>query len=227
MQRALDIVFSLIALIALSWLLIPVALLLKVTGEGEIFFTQTRVGIHGNKFNLFKFATMLKDSPNIGSGTVTLKNDPRVLPLGRYLRQSKINELPQLFNILKGDMSFVGPRPQTQRCFDAFPSLLQDKIVSVPPGLTGVGSIVFRGEEELIDGAENADWYYDEIIMPYKGQLEEWYVRNRSVSLYLKCILATAIVVIKPTSTIVWKFFPLLPEPPQKLAEALDIRYIR
>ena len=93
-------------------MLVPVAIVLRLTGEGEVFFLQERVGKDGKPFKLYKFATMLKNSPNMGTGTVTLKHDPRVLPVGRFLRKTKINELPQLLNILIGDMSVVGPRPQ-------------------------------------------------------------------------------------------------------------------
>ena len=99
MQRLFDIIFSTLALLVLSPLLIPIIVLLRFSGEGEIFFTQKRVGKDGKFFGLFKFATMLKDSPNIGTGTITMKGDPRILPFGGLLRKSKINELPQLLNI--------------------------------------------------------------------------------------------------------------------------------
>ena len=131
MQRLLDIVFSGLALLVLSPLLLPIALALRLTGEGEVFYVQQRVGRGGALFGLYKFATMLKNSPNLGTGTVTVKHDPRVLPMGRFLRKTKINELPQLLNIFKGDMSVIGPRPQTQRCFDAFPASAQAQIVKV------------------------------------------------------------------------------------------------
>ncbi len=121
MIRLFDVIFSGIALVFLSPLLIPIALLLKLSGEGEIFFLQERVGKNREMFKLYKFATMLKDSPNIGTGTVTMKNDPRILPIGAFLRKTKINELPQLLNVFLGHMSLIGPRPQAQRCFDAFP----------------------------------------------------------------------------------------------------------
>src|SRR6185369_2253365 len=124
-QRFLDIFLSALALIVLSPLLVPIVIALRLTGEGEVFFIQSRVGRGGRMFGLYKFATMLKNSPNMGTGTVTLSGDPRILPLGKFLRKTKINELPQLLNILKGDMSIVGPRPQTQRCFAAFPAQAQ------------------------------------------------------------------------------------------------------
>ena len=129
MDRFFDILFSSIALLLLSPLLVPIVITLKLTGEGEVFFLQERIGKGGDKFKLFKFATMLKNSPNIGTGTVTMRGDPRVLPVGTFLRKTKINELPQLLNIFFGDMSVIGPRPQTQRCFDAFPTQSQKEII--------------------------------------------------------------------------------------------------
>src|SRR5690606_6820491 len=129
MQRALDIVLSGLALLVLSPVLVPIAFILRLTGEGEVFFRQERVGRDGALFKLYMFATMLQDSPNIGTGTVTIKGDPPVLPSGRCLRKTKISGLPQLLNILPGDMSAVGRRPQTRRCFDAFPTSTQQAIM--------------------------------------------------------------------------------------------------
>ena len=108
MERLLDIIFSGLALLLLSPLLVAIFIILKCSGEGEVFFMQERVGRHGELFKLFKFATMLKDSPNLGTGTVTMKGDPRILPVGKFLRKTKINELPQLLNIFFGDMSVIG-----------------------------------------------------------------------------------------------------------------------
>lgn len=222
MIRSLDVILSGIALLVLSPLLIPLSIALRFTGEGEIFFKQARIGRGGEYFKLYKFATMLKDSPNIGSGTVTLKDDPRVLPLGRLLRKTKINELPQLLNIFLGDMSIVGPRPQTRRCFDAFPKRSQKEIIKVHPGLSGIGSIIFRTEEGMLHESNNPDELYDDVIMPYKGLLEEWFVKHRSLSVYLKCIWLTAVIVVRPRSDAVWQYFPALPQPPELLAEVLN-----
>ena len=219
MQRLLDILFSGVALLILAPLLVPIVILLRFTGEGEIFYVQQRIGRGGKTFGLLKFATMLKNSPNIGTGTVTLKNDPRVLPMGGFLRKTKINELPQLINILKGDMSIVGPRPQTQRCFDAFPKASQIEIMKVRPGLSGIGSIFFRDEEDLMHAARDPNRFYDEVIMPYKGALEEWYVEHASLSTYLLVIFVTAWVVIFPKSRIAWNVFSGLPKPPAQLRE--------
>lgn len=222
MQRFLDIVLSGLALLMLSPLLLLVVLILRLTGEGEVFFRQSRVGLHGKPFGLLKFATMLKNSPNVGTGTVTVKDDPRVLPFGRFLRKTKLNELPQLLNILKGDMSIIGPRPQTRRCFDAFPRASQAEIVKVRPGLSGVGSIVFRNEEELMHASREPERFYDEVIMPYKGKLEEWYVANQGLNIYMFSILATAWVVLFPETQLVRRLFNgRLPPPPESLAGKL------
>lgn len=218
MQRFFDFVFSGLALLILIVPLLIVMAVLRFSGEGEIFYKQERIGLDGEKFNVLKFATMLKNSPSLGTGTVTLKNDPRVLPMGKFLRKSKINELPQLFNILFGTMSIIGPRPQTQRCFDAFPVPLQREIIKVRPGLSGVGSIVFRNEEDMMHHAENADEIYNNDIMPYKGELEKWYVDNNSVWVYFKCIFLTLYVVLTGKGGVVYKTLAGLPPLPDKLS---------
>lgn len=218
MQRFLDIVFSTLALLALAPLFIPIIIILRLTGEGEVFYRQQRVGRDGKRFGLLKFVTMVKNSANMGSGTVTLKNDPRILPVGRFLRKTKLNELPQLFNILLGDMSVVGPRPQEQRCFDAFPAHVQRQIVRVRPGLSGIGSIIFRNEEDLLDGARGNGEFYDKVIAPYKGALENWYISNQGLRNYFMLIFATIWVVLFPKSRIAWVAFAGLPQPPSDLA---------
>jgi len=221
-QRILDIFLSGIAVLVLLPILFPAVILLKLTGEGEVFFAQKRVGKHGKHFNLLKFATMLKDSPSIGSGTVTLKNDHRVLPFGKFLRKTKINELPQLINILVGDMSVVGPRPQTSRCFEVFPKDLQPIISSIRPGLSGLGPIVFRDEENILSENSKSVDFYDQVIAPYKGEVEAYYTEIIGIYSYLKIIFLTLWVVIFPKSGAVWKFFPKIPKPPEKLKYLLN-----
>ena len=217
MQRFFDIFFSGIVLVLLLPLLLPLMFILRVTGEGEIFFTQCRVGLGGKHFKLYKFATMLKDSPKMGTGTVTVKNDPRVLPIGGFLRKTKINELPQLINIFNGDMSLIGPRPQTQRCFDAYPISSQNEIIKIRPGLSGIGSIIFRNEEDMLHANSNPDKFYDEFVMPYKGSLEDWYVSHQNISAYFSLIGLTIWVVLGFSSGLVWKLFKDLPTPPEEL----------
>jgi lipopolysaccharide/colanic/teichoic acid biosynthesis glycosyltransferase len=222
MQRFFDVLFSGLALLVLSPLLVPIAILLRVTGEGEVFFLQERVGKDGKPFKLFKFATMLKNSPNIGAGAITMKNDPRVLPMGKFLRKTKINELPQLLNIFLGDMSVVGPRPQAHRCFNAFPVELQGVIVQVKPGLSGIGPIVFRGEEDILADHAGSVEFYDNVIAPYKGQVEAWYVSHQTLFTYFAVIVVTIWVVLFPKSGVVWSAFKGLPKPPEALKGPLN-----
>ena len=180
------------------------------------------MGKDGKPFKLYKFATMLKNSPNLGTGTVTVKGDPRVLPVGRFLRKTKINELPQLLNIFLGDMSVVGPRPQTPRCFEAFPQDLQAVIKQMKPGLSGIGPIVFRGEEDILaDHASTAE-FYDKVIAPYKGQVEAWYADQQTLYMYFAVIVVTVWVVLFPSSQAVWRVFKGLPVPPAALREPLN-----
>jgi lipopolysaccharide/colanic/teichoic acid biosynthesis glycosyltransferase len=222
MQRILDIFFSCVALMLLTPLLLPIAMLLRLTGEGEIFFLQERVGKNGKLFKLYKFATMLKNSPNIGTGTVTMKNDPRVLVIGHFLRRTKINELPQFLNVFLGSMSLVGPRPQAPKNFEAFPKNVQQQIFQVKPGLSGVGSIVFRGEEDILADHEGNLNFYNKVITPYKGQVEAWYVENKSIFVYFAVIFITIWVVIFSSSSLIWRVFKGLPIPPDELKVPLN-----
>ncbi|MBU3563621.1 sugar transferase [Polynucleobacter sp. Tro8-14-1] len=222
MQRIFDIIFSGTALFILCPLLIPIAILLRLTGEGEIFFIQKRLGKDGEVFGLYKFATMLKNSPNMTTGTITVKEDSRILPAGKWLRKSKLNELPQLLNILFGDMSVIGPRPLTAQTFGSYPLNTQRIIKTVRPGLSGVGSIIFRDEEDILSGKNEAIDFYTTTIAPYKGLLEEWYVKHKNLKNYFGAIGITAWVVCVPSSSIAWKFFRDLPRPPEGLEKILN-----
>ena len=176
MSRLFDIILSGIALAIVLPLLLPLVLLLRFTGEGEIIYSQLRVGIRGETFLIYKFATMLKNSPNIGAGTLTMTNDPRVLPVGAFLRKTKINEMPQLLNVLSGDMSIVGPRPLVPEGESNY-SRDQSKIIrSVRPGLSGIGSLILRDEENYYAHRPDAKEFYIDVISPYKAQIEIWYV---------------------------------------------------
>ena len=187
LKRTFDVLMSGIAILILSPLLIPVIIGLKLTGEGYIFYKQERVGYKNKPFLIWKFATMLKDSANMPGGIMTTKKDPRITPMGGFLRKSKINELPQLFNIFAGRMSVVGPRPVMKISFEAYPNEIQKVIYNVKPGLTGIGSIIFRDEEELISEVKNNGgdlWeFYKGKIYPFKGELEIWYQNNKSFNL--------------------------------------------
>ena len=214
MPRIIDLLLSLLALLVLLPLFIPIVLILLLTGEHRVFYLQTRVGYKNKNFKILKFATMLSNSPNMGTGSLTLKNDPRVLPFGSILRKTKINELPQVINIIVGDLSIVGPRPQMPVDFEKYSCKVQEKIYNVRPGLTGIGSIIFRDEESLISSIKDEDphEFYKRVIAPYKGELEMWYQENRSFFLDLQLIFMTAWVILFPKSNLYKKWFKNLPE---------------
>ena len=222
MQRFFDIIFSILALFIFSPLLVFIIVLLRFSGEGEIFFLQDRVGKDGEIFKLFKFVTMLKNSPNIGTGTVTMKDDPRVLPMGKILRKTKINELPQLLNIFFGDMSVIGPRPLTERSFDSYPVAIQKIIKQVRPGLSGIGSIIFRGEEDILHGDVASVDFYDKVLAPYKGDLEEWFVNHKGLYVYFMAIFITVWAIFIPSTSVAWRVFKDLPVPPEDLKMLLN-----
>lgn len=207
-----------IAIIILSPLLIPVCIGLLLTGEHYVFYFQKRIGYKNKYFKIWKFATMLKASPNLGTGLYTTKNDPRILPMGNFLRHSKINELPQLVNVLIGDMSIVGPRPLVDKTFTPYPEHVRSVIYNVKPGLTGIGSIIFRNEAQLLsDTKMPLEEYYKKNIAPYKGELEIWYQKNLSLYTDIMLIFLTAYALIAPQNNLVYKVFKDLPERPKEL----------
>ena len=225
MTRFFDILFASVAIAVLLPFMIPVMIGLKLTGEHYVFYEQMRIGKGGREFPLLKFATMLKDSPNLPGGLYTSKDDPRLLPMGKFLRRTKINELPQLVNILRGDMSIIGYRPTVREHFDAYPEKAREKLATSRPGLSGIGSIVFRNEEEILQKAEVESPDYDkqafhrEIIAPYKAALECWYVDHKSVSMYFRMIDLTIDAVTNPGSRRWWRELKRfgLPKAPAKL----------
>lgn len=214
--RIRDVVVALVAISILSPLFTFVGIVLLLTGEGEVFYKQPRVGKDRQVFKIFKFATMLKDSPNMGAGTLTMRNDPRVLPFGKILRKTKVNELPQILNILVGNMSLVGPRPLVPSG-DSLYSEEEARIIrSVTPGLTGLGSLMLRDEEKYYGYREDAAAVYADVIAPYKASLELWYVRNKTFLLDTKIIFATALSIFFPRLEMD-RFFPLVPGFPEGL----------
>jgi lipopolysaccharide/colanic/teichoic acid biosynthesis glycosyltransferase len=217
-KRILDFLLALLALVILIVPLAIIMIALRFSGEGEVFYRQVRIGFHNSTFGIWKFATMLKDSPNIGTGSLTVRGDPRVTRVGRALRATKINELPQLINVLTGEMSFVGPRPQMKVDFDIYPEHVRDTIYNARPGVTGICSVVFRDEERLLSHpGVDPRVFYEEKIAPYKGALEMWYLDRRSLLTDLRLVVLTAWVVFVPESTIVYRTFTDLPPKPDWL----------
>jgi lipopolysaccharide/colanic/teichoic acid biosynthesis glycosyltransferase len=210
-KRVFDIVTATIALLLLSPILIPSCIILLFTGEREVFYKQKRVGYKNKFFNIWKFATMLKNSPSIGTGEITLRNDPRVTSFGKLLRITKVNELPQIINVFKGDMSIVGPRPLMDVSVKLYPEKIRNKIYNCKPGMTGIGSLIFRDEEKMISDAADPKAMYA-TIYPYKGALEMWYQKHASLYTDIMIIFLTAWSIIFPKNNLVNKIFKDLPQ---------------
>lgn len=217
-KRAFDIIASGLAMLVLSPLLLPLALVLRCTGEGEIFYRQERVGRGGKPFQIYKFATMLKNSPSLTGGDITGDKDPRVLPLGNVLRKTKLNELPQLWNIFVGDMSIIGPRPLTPRVAALFPPDHWERIKNIRPGLSGIGSIVFRDEESLLSAFEDRTKIYSTLLVPYKMALESWYAEKGNLLVDIKLIFLTVFAILSPNANMN-DYFKDLPLPPKALTD--------
>ncbi len=220
-KRAADFSAATVGLVVLSPLLVPVIIGLKLTGEGEVFYKQTRVGYRNKRFGIYKFATMLRNSPNIGTGSITLRNDPRVTPMGGWLRRSKVNELPQILNVLNGEMSLVGPRPLMPVSFDLYSEAVQRIVYLSKPGITGIGSLVYRDEEAMVTaatdvGADPAEFYRD-VIYPYKGEVETWYYYNRGFKTDTLILAGTALSLFFGDVDWATKLFGDLPAKPYDL----------
>lgn len=220
--RIADVLLASLLLFATLPIWIIVVPVLWVTGEGHVFFRQPRVGKGGKMIHLLKFTTMLEGSSTMGAGELTLHDDPRVLPVGRWLRKTKINELPQLINVINGDMSLVGARPQTPKYFLAFSRDAQDAIKHAKPGLTGLASIMFRDEETILASVQDPVMFDLQVIMPYKGRLEKWYLEHSTFKTYLLLVLLTAWVLFVPKSQIYWRWLKDLPPPPVELEPYLS-----
>lgn len=224
LKRLIDILVSGSVLFALAIPLGIIIVILKLTGEREAFYLQDRVGFRGKIIKVTKFVTMVKDSPNIGSRDITLRDDPRVLPVGKFLRKTKLNEVPQFWDVFVGKLSLVGWRPLMPEGFADYPEAIQREIVRTKPGLTGLGSLVFRDEEAIIAEAqaEGRDLRacYREDIMPYKGALEVWYVANQSLWIDLKILVGTAVAVLNPGWRGYTDWFADLPHPESKVIQA-------
>ncbi len=210
-KRISDILIATIAVMLLSPLLIPSVIILLLTAEHEIFYFQKRIGYKNRFFNIWKFATMDKNSPNMGTGEITLRNDPRVTKFGKILRMTKLNELPQIINIFKGDMSIVGPRPLMEVSFRQYPDEVQQKIYNCKPGITGIGSIIFRDEEKIVSDAPDPRATYANIYL-YKGKLELWYQEHASLYTDFMIIFLTAWSIFFPQNNLTTKVFKNLPQ---------------
>ncbi len=187
LKRLTDIFASLLGLLLISPLFIFISVAIIIDTGFPVFYKQSRVGINGKHFRLFKFRSMRTDLKGL---KITLNEDPRITKSGKWLRKFKLDELPQLINILKGDMSLVGPRPEVQKYVDHY-SEAQMQVLSVKPGLTGLDSLHFSHENELLEGKENPEDFYISDIMPAKLELSLEYIRKRSFWFDFKLVLQT------------------------------------
>lgn len=194
LKRIFDIFFSAVGLIILSPVFIILAIIIKLDSKGPVFYKQSRVGKNNKDFSLYKFRSMDPDSDKKGLLTVGGR-DPRITRSGYYLRKFKLDEFPQLINVLKGEMSFVGPRPEVRKYVDIYTES-QKKVLDVSPGITDVASIKYRNENELLEKAEDPERFYIENIMPDKIDLNLEYIKERSVFKDFKVILKTLTSVV-------------------------------
>ncbi len=197
MVRLLDLVFSITAAVILSPVFLIIAVIIKIDSAGPVFFIQERIGKNFKPFRLYKFRTMHNYSGD-GSLITIGSRDPRVTHIGYYLRKFKLDELPQLINVIKADMSIVGPRPEVRKYVELYTEE-QKRVLMVKPGITDYASIEFRNENELLSGIENPDEYYIKIIMPEKLKLNIQYLRDRSIKQYMRIIFLTIFKLFGPS----------------------------
>lgn len=218
MIRFFDIFLSILGIIFVSPLLALVSIILLFTGH-KIFYTQIRVGQYYRNFRIIKFTTMDEDAEIIDFKNISFGNDSRYFCFGKILDKTKINELPQLFNILMGDMCFIGPRPLVPETFYIYyMKEAQEIIVTIKPGLSGISSIVFRNEDMIRSKTTltNED-FARQYLFPYKSEVEKWYVMNRSIMNYSILIGLTILAILFPNNQLHKKIFKTLPLPPKTL----------
>ena len=188
-KRAFDFISSTIGFILISPFLLIISILIKLTSKGPVLFKQKRVGMKGKEFNILKFRTMIVDAEKYGK-QITVGEDKRITKVGGFLRKYKLDELPQLINVIKGDMSLVGPRPEVPK-YVAMYNEKQRRVLDVRPGITDYASIEYRDENRILGEVENPEEYYINIIMPHKIDLNMKYIENNSVVIDISIILKT------------------------------------
>ena len=190
-KRVCDFILSLIGIIVLSPIFIIVSIAIKLDSKGKILFLQKRVGRYGKEFNIYKFRTMVSDAERLGK-QITVGNDNRITKVGAFLRKYKIDELPQLFNVLKGDMSLVGPRPEVPKYVKLY-SEEQKKVLNVRPGITDMASLRYKDENEILGKVDNPEEYYINVIMKDKLKLNLEYIEKSNIFFDLYLIIKTVV----------------------------------
>jgi lipopolysaccharide/colanic/teichoic acid biosynthesis glycosyltransferase len=195
-KRMMDLSLAIPGALFASPLLLAIAVTIKLDSPGPVLFRQQRVGLHGQLFTILKFRTMRPDAETLGP-RLTANNDDRITEIGRWLRRYKLDELPQLLNVIGGSMSIVGPRPEVPEYVRHYPEGIRDCILGMRPGMTDYAALEFRNEEQLLAGEDNPEQYYLENILPRKLQLYERYARDSSILVDLKLILRTVQEVLR------------------------------
>ena len=190
-KRVCDFILSLIGIIVLSPIFIIVSIAIKLDSRGKILFLQKRVGRYGKEFNIYKFRTMVSNAEKLGK-QITVGNDNRITKVGAFLRKYKIDELPQLFNVLKGDMSLVGPRPEVPKYVKLY-SEEQKKVLNVRPGITDMASLRYKDENEILGKVDNPEEYYINVIMKDKLKLNLEYIEKSNIFFDLYLIIKTVV----------------------------------
>lgn len=198
-KRLFDIVFSSFGLLVLSPVFVLCAILVKLTSKGPVFFRQERLGRHGHPFQILKFRSMVPDAPKLG-GELTCGQDNRITPIGAFLRKAKLDEFPQLINVLKGEMSFVGPRPQVRRYVEKYPKDYSE-LLQVRPGITDIASLKYRHEAEILGQFPDPEQAYVDVILPDKIALGKEYIRKSSLAFDIKLIIMTVLRMSETTPT--------------------------
>lgn len=193
--RLADLLASFIAAVILLPFFLIIAIVIKLNSKGPVFYRQVRVGKGGKDFRLYKFRSMFTGADKKGLLTVG-GNDSRITSVGLFLRKYKLDELPQVFNVLKGEMSVVGPRPEVRKYVDLYNDE-QQKVLSVLPGITDYASIEFKNENELLARATNPEQFYIDVIMPQKIRLNTRYINNKNIFQYIKIVFLTIIGILK------------------------------
>ncbi len=194
-KRLFDLFWVIPGLLLLSPVLVTIALWIKSDSSGPVFFRQVRVGQWGEEFKVFKFRTMVPDAEKLGL-KITVGGDPRITRFGYFLRKYKLDELPQLFNVLFGEMSLVGPRPEVPEYVDLYPADVRDKVLSVKPGITDLASLEYKDENELLKDAKNPREVYIHEIMPRKLDYYMQYVDQRCLWFDFTIILRTIAAIV-------------------------------
>jgi len=189
-KRLFDLFFSLTGLLMLLPVFLMIAVWIRLDSPGPVFFRQVRVGQFGNPFRIFKFRTMYADAEVIGR-KITVEGDPRITRAGHFLRKLKLDELPQLLNVLKGEMSLVGPRPEVSRYVEFYPEEIRTQVLSVRPGITDIASILYKDENIVLGDAADPEATYVTVVLPEKLKHYVRYVSERTLWLDFKIILMT------------------------------------